>query len=60
MMLFVWTLQLSLNENGKPCGSKRTTEYIGQLAKMLNREQYLYAEIRWRDPLISAGEINAR
>lgn len=51
MMTFVWTLQLSLDENGKPCGSEMTTNYIGQLAKMLNQKQYLYAEIRWRDPL---------
>ena len=51
MITFTWTLQLSLDENGKPCGSDYTLEYIGQLAKMLNGKRFLYAEIRWRDPL---------
>jgi len=51
MMLFVWTLQLTLDENGKPTGSDETLEYVGKLAKQLNCKKYLYAEIRWRDPL---------
>jgi len=51
MMTFVWTLQLSLNENGKPIGSDYTLNYIGCLAKALSAKQFLYGEIRWRDPL---------
>lgn len=51
MMTFAWTLQLILDENGKPNGSDETLNYIGALARQLSYKQYLYAEIRWRDPL---------
>ena len=52
MMTFAWTLQWILSDaEGRPMANERTMAYIAELCKQLTPEQYIYAEIRWRDPL---------
>ena len=52
MMTFAWTLQLILTEaEGRPTANERTMVYVAALCRQLTPEQYLYAELRWRDPL---------
>jgi len=52
MMLFAWTLQWILSDaEGRPMANDETMEYVAQLAAQLTPEQYLYCELRWRDPL---------
>ena len=52
MMTFAWTLQWILKGSaGRPTANDETMKYVAQLAAQLTQKQYLYAEIRWRDPL---------
>lgn len=48
-MTWAWTLQWTLlNPAGKPTGSDRTMDYIGQLVMGLSPWEYNYSELMWR------------
>ena len=52
MMTFSWTLQWILsNAEGRPTANQYTMAYVAALCRQLTPAQYLYAELRWRNPL---------